>query len=85
MQTYPPRLTNQVIAEIGMTGWVSEPFFCLVQKLPPTFSTYPPLRPGGGGDTSCGPPGRTQCPWKSKKSTRRVLYATIYSIHSYSY
>ncbi|MFM2038452.1 MAG: hypothetical protein RL432_1391 [Bacteroidota bacterium] len=45
MQTYPPRLTNQVIAEIGMTGWVSEPFFCLVQKLPPTFSTYPSIRP----------------------------------------
>jgi hypothetical protein len=45
MQTYPPRLTNQVIAEIGMTGWVNDPFFCLdisinsiqVQKLPSTF------------------------------------------------
>jgi hypothetical protein len=34
MQTYPPRLTNQVNAEIGMTGWVSEPFFCLDIKSP---------------------------------------------------
>jgi hypothetical protein len=37
MQTYPPRLTNQVIAEIGMTGWVSEPFFCLDTKPPQLF------------------------------------------------